>query len=122
MADLDQQNIHFLVTLVDTLDVDINGHHVGLINTKNAGITVKFSDKASQNETVLLKEVRGAAITASGKNYTQALMNVQKIFIPGNGERKEAKNVLLVFSDATEVFTRHSKPAVTFANSLKVIG
>lgn len=61
-------------------------------------------------------------MTASGKNYKQALMNVQQIFAPGNGEREEAKNVLLVFSDATEVFTNHSSSAVTFANSLKVIG
>ncbi|XP_078372426.1 uncharacterized protein LOC144656078 [Oculina patagonica] len=111
VADLERKNIQFLVTLVDTLDVDMKGHHVGLITTND--IKVKFSDEASQNETALLDEVRDAAKTAGftppDENYQAALTNVQEIFTraPENGGRKDAKNVLLVITDNTEVFTRH---------------
>ncbi len=127
MADLGRKNIQFLVTLVDTLDVDMKGHHVGLITTKNVtaydDIKVKFSDEASQNETALLDKIRVAAKTAGftppDENYQAALTNVQEIFTPENGGRKDAKKVLLLITDNTEVFTQHPGTADA-VNAMKV--
>lgn len=102
-----------MATLVDTLDVDEKGYHVGIITTETANddIKVKFSDEASQDEITLLEQVRDAAkaarFTPPDENYQAALTKLQQIFTPENGGRKNAKNVLLVITDNTEVFTRH---------------
>ena len=125
VVDLYQQNIQFIVALVDSLAVTKNENHVGVVATQtaNAMIEVKFNDKTSQVETALLGEIRGAAKDAgfqpSNSDYDDAITRVQELFTQKNGDRSGAKNVLLIVTDATKEFALATAAAGKI-NDLKV--
>ena len=125
MVDLGAENIQFLLTLVDSLQVAKKENHVGVIATKAAStIRVKLKDPAgSEDETALLGYVRDAAkngsFMSSSGDYEQSLTRAQELFTTRNGDRKTAQNVLLVVTDATNEFIRASAAADKI-NELKV--
>lgn len=125
VVDLYEENIQFLVTLVDSLEVAKAKNRVGIIATEAANnIKVKFSDQTSYDETALLKEIRAAAKTtgfhSSSGDYENSLTRVQEIFTPNNGDRKFSSNVLLIVTDATQEFTSLTNTAANKINALKV--
>lgn len=127
MVDLYKENIQFLVTLVDSLEVAEQENRVGVIATQTANteIKVKFSDQASHDETALLGEIRDAAkttgFTSSSRDYNDSLTRVQEIFTANNGDRKASVNVLLIMTDTTKEFTNLASAVVDKISALKVI-
>ena len=127
IVDLYEENIQYLVTLVDSLEVAKRENRVGVIATQtaNAEIKVKFSDQASHDETDLLGEIRDAAkttgFTSSSGDYSDSLTRVQEIFTPNNGDRKDSLNVLLIMTDTTKEFTSLTSAAADKISALKVI-
>ena len=123
MVDLKKENIQYLVTLVDSLDVDAEGNLVGVIATKTANaIKVKFNDMV--DETALLRQIRAAAKNAGFKpskdTYEHSIARAHELFTEKNGDRKAFRNVLLIVTDETDKFI-HSKAADKISEWKKVI-
>ena len=127
MVDLYEENIQFLVTLVDSLAVADRENRVGVIATQTANTTieVKFSDQASHDETALLGEIRDAAkttgFTSSSGDYNNSLTRVQEIFTANNGDRKASVNVLLIMTDTTKEFINLTSDIADKISALKVM-
>ena len=76
VVDLSAENIPFLLTIVDSLEVDPRENHIGVIVSQGAKkIHVKLSDPAgSKDETTLLRYIQDAA----RKVTLQVLLTITK--------------------------------------------
>lgn len=104
VADIKQVDVHYLVTLVDTLQVSEGGNKAGIvsINTANA-IQVDFNQVASTDETKLLTRIRNNVGKPEGfvpqqNDYVNALTRVEELYTRG---RRDFRDVLLFVTDAT---------------------
>lgn len=126
IADVTTTDIHYLVTLVDSLEVSNDATKVGVVAIEQAAnaVLVKFSDGASSNEEMLLGGIRiagkGAGYVPTSVSYQDALTRVKELFFTSQyGERPTFRNVLLVFTDATTGF-KLDPSAVGIIDELKV--
>ena len=109
---------------MDSLEVSEDTNKVGVVQMKTANaIKVKFSQVASGSEAMLLKIIRDsgkdAGFAPSRANYADALTRVQEVFERKNGNRKDFRDVLLFFTDATTGFVLDRNSARKI-NKLKV--
>ena len=80
VVDLSAENIPFLLTIVDSLEVDPWENHIGVIVSQGAKkIHVKLSDPAgSKDETTLLRYIQDAArhgnLASSADDYESPLV------------------------------------------------
>ena len=125
VVDLSAENIPFLLTIVDSLEVDPWENHIGVIVSQGAKkIHVKLSDPAgSKDERTLLRYIQDAArhgnLASSADDYEKAVSLAQELFIIENGGREGAQHVLLVVTDATNEFIGATS-AANKINELKV--
>ncbi|RMX56288.1 hypothetical protein pdam_00011463 [Pocillopora damicornis] len=125
VVDLSAENIPFLLTIVDSLEVDPRENHIGVIVSQGAKkIHVKLSDPAgSKDETTLLRYIQDAArhgnLASSADDYEKSVSLAQELFRVENGGREGAQHVLLVVTDATNEFIGATS-AANKINELKV--
>ena len=125
VVDLSAENIPFLLTIVDSLEVDPRENHIGVIVSQGAKkIHVKLSDPAgSKDETTLLRYIQDAVrhgnLASSADDYEKSVSLAQELFRIENGGREGAQHVLLVATDATNEFIGATS-AANKINELKV--
>ena len=127
LVDVDEKNIPFVVTLVDTLQVTDDKNHVGVVATKTSNaIHVAFSSPDSRNETLLLPKIRSAAknvgfYSRSGE-YRDSLLRVKELFTnQANGARDDVRKTLLFVTDRPKELIQGSSSLLNEVINLKVI-
>ena len=122
VVDLSAENIPFLLTIVDSLEVDPWENHIGVIISQGAKkIHVKLSDPAgSKDETTLLRYIQDSARHGNlASSAEKSVSLAQELFRIENGGREGAQHVLLVVTDATNEFIGATS-AANKINELKV--
>ena len=97
---LEQAN--FLKAILDQFVLSRRKTRVGLIHYgKDAAIIQSLRDSYSKDTTISL--IDKMAYSNPGSNLLKALQTADQIFSPGNGERSDAKKVLILFVDSLRV-------------------
>ena len=93
------EQVTFLKAILDQFVLSRRTTRVGLIHYgKDVAIIQSLKDSRGKDTTIPL--IDKIAYSNPGRNLLKALQTADKMFSPGNGERSDAKKVLVLFVDS----------------------
>lgn len=120
IVDIQNEDVHYLATIADALDVSSSGIRVGIVAVKGLTfkIDLKFNESAASNETELLAKIKDAGKANEG-NYSDAMNSVDELFTQINGDRRDFDDSLLIITDKSTNFVLGGDASLIL-NNLKV--
>ncbi|KAL9951951.1 hypothetical protein ACROYT_G044709 [Oculina patagonica] len=121
------QLIQIIEKLVDQLGISKNGNHFALITFgPNADVHNNFANKNYYNpesfKSLVDQEIRVVPEQWGTRTDLAENLAVTDLFAKGGGDRKNAKNVMLVFTDGEPFIGKwDTKPFIPFSESTKAL-